>query len=247
MRSLVCDFSNWICNAVEHNMSFWAENRPFTDKTGTFITFNIVFHFNVGNTKMKKNKKIEYALYRPSVSVASTKEINQKRTLILPHQYTPSMKGQIYCPECYGQLRRSPENKPYDARGREAFFAHVSKEKIKCSLRRTGRSATSKTDTLTTSKTENDYRSSLVARQTVLSKSVGALPSLVYFATPNTFDTYTLLQRKIKSLNNININSPTCAANQVSRPLFDVKARQLSFITRVILLIKSLIKKYVFI
>lgn len=191
---------------------------------------------------MKKSKKIDYAIFRPAVS---SKETNKKRRLVFPHQYSPSMKGQLFCPECNGKLRRSPENKLYDARGREAFFAHISKEKIKCSLRRTGRSATSKTDTLTTSKTENDYRSSLVARQTVLSKGVGTLPSLVYFATPNAFDTYTLLQRKIKSLNNININSPTCAANQVSRPLFDVKARQLSFITRAILLIKSLIKKYV--
>ncbi len=54
---------------------------------------------------------------------------------ILINEYTPQMKGFIFCPECDANLFRSPENKEFSSNGRAAYFAHSRGTKTDCGLR----------------------------------------------------------------------------------------------------------------
>ncbi|THG87145.1 hypothetical protein E5198_00990 [Pseudomonas sp. A-1] len=45
------------------------------------------------------------------------------------------MKGSIFCPECFANLFRSPEEKEFSSNGRVAYFAHSRVIKTDCGLR----------------------------------------------------------------------------------------------------------------
>lgn len=80
---------------------------------------------------------IQHALYSDNWAYDRTKIENliANAQVVLPSEYTPQMKGHIFCPECKCPLFRSPEDKERDSAGRLAHFAHIRSIRENCSLR----------------------------------------------------------------------------------------------------------------
>ena len=81
--------------------------------------------------------RIKLALYLNGWSFQDGDKTQLKRDAekILVAEYTPNMRGSIFCPECSANLSRSPENKEFSANGRAAYFAHNRGIKTDCGLR----------------------------------------------------------------------------------------------------------------
>jgi len=81
--------------------------------------------------------RIKFALYLNgwSFQEGDESQLKQKSEKVLVAEYTPKMKGSIFCPECSANLFRSPEDKDYSANGRAAYFAHSRGIKTDCGLR----------------------------------------------------------------------------------------------------------------
>lgn len=84
------------------------------------------------------NQKIKYALHLRGW----TFETGDKPTLrangreVIPADYEPSMRPDIFCPTCCTNLHRVPHEKLYFSNGREAYFGHLQKyDHVPCVLR----------------------------------------------------------------------------------------------------------------
>lgn len=86
---------------------------------------------------MEDSNVIKFALYLDGWNYESDdkKRLKKDAKEVTVTEYTPDMKGYIFCPECSVGLFRSPEEKDYDTNGRKAFFAHSRKHQTNCSLR----------------------------------------------------------------------------------------------------------------
>ncbi|MDR7050824.1 hypothetical protein J2X54_003311 [Duganella sp. 3397] len=56
-------------------------------------------------------------------------------TRVTASEYLPEMEGQLFCPECYAPLFRSPKNRDRSTAGKAAFFAHSRSVRLPCSIR----------------------------------------------------------------------------------------------------------------
>jgi len=56
-------------------------------------------------------------------------------TRVTPSEYLPEMEGEIFCPECYVPLFRSPKERERSKAGKAAFFSHSRKFRPECNLR----------------------------------------------------------------------------------------------------------------
>jgi hypothetical protein len=54
---------------------------------------------------------------------------------VTPSEYLAEMEGEIFCPECFVPLFRSPKERERSKAGKAAFFAHSRKYRPECSLR----------------------------------------------------------------------------------------------------------------
>jgi hypothetical protein len=54
---------------------------------------------------------------------------------VTPSEYTSEMEGEIFCPECYVPLFRSPKERERSKAGKAAFFSHSRKFRPACTLR----------------------------------------------------------------------------------------------------------------
>ncbi len=54
---------------------------------------------------------------------------------VLFNEYSPEMRGSIFCPECCADLFRSPKEKDFSENGRTAYFAHSRGTDTDCGLR----------------------------------------------------------------------------------------------------------------
>lgn len=81
--------------------------------------------------------RIKFALYLKNwdYSTGNKKLLLDKAEKVLLSEYTPEIKGEIFCPECCVPLFRSPEKRDLTSNGRKAFYAHTSKHSPECSLR----------------------------------------------------------------------------------------------------------------
>jgi hypothetical protein len=86
---------------------------------------------------MDETNRIKFALYLDGWSYGSSEKsiLRTKAIEVTPTEYTSTMKGHIFCPECCVGLFRSPEDKEYDRKGRKAFYAHSRAHTPECSLR----------------------------------------------------------------------------------------------------------------
>ncbi len=86
---------------------------------------------------MEDTNRIKFALYLENWNyrAGDKKYLREHAVEVTPTEYTPNMKGNIFCPECCVGLFRSPEDKEYDSNGRKAFYAHSRKHTPECSLR----------------------------------------------------------------------------------------------------------------
>lgn len=86
---------------------------------------------------MDETNRIKFALYLEGWNYdgGDKKYLRSNAVEITPTEYTPAMKGHIFCPECCVGLFRSPEEKAYDSKGRKAFYAHTRQHSPECSLR----------------------------------------------------------------------------------------------------------------
>ena len=83
------------------------------------------------------DNRIKFALYLNGWSFQDVdkSKLNRDSEKVLVGEYTPQMKGSIFCPECSANLFRSPEEKEFSANGRAAYFAHSRGIKTDCGLR----------------------------------------------------------------------------------------------------------------
>jgi hypothetical protein len=86
---------------------------------------------------MEDPNRIKFALHLDNwdYETGNKKYLRKHAIEVTTTEYTPNMKGNIYCPECCVGLFRSPEEKEYDTNGRKAFYAHSRKYTPECSLR----------------------------------------------------------------------------------------------------------------
>lgn len=86
---------------------------------------------------MEDSNRIKFALHLEGwdYRTGDKKYLRKHATNVTTTEYTPNMKGCIFCPECCVGLFRSPENKDLDSAGRKAFYAHSRKNAPYCSLR----------------------------------------------------------------------------------------------------------------
>lgn len=85
-----------------------------------------------------ESRRIPFALYcedwNYETGIRATLLKNAER--IIPTAYSKDMKGDIYCPACFTNLSRTPEEKEVNALGTAAYFKHQKKyEGVPCTLR----------------------------------------------------------------------------------------------------------------
>ncbi|WP_141226226.1 hypothetical protein, partial [Photobacterium sanguinicancri] len=85
-----------------------------------------------------ENRRIPHALYctgwNHEDGIRATLLKNAQR--IIPTEYAVGMKGALYCPACFTNLSRTPEDKEVNALGTPAYFKHQKKyEAVPCTLR----------------------------------------------------------------------------------------------------------------
>lgn len=83
------------------------------------------------------DNRIKHALYLNgwSYTTGDKAVLRKSAEKVLITEYMPHMKGHIFCPECSGNLFRSPENREYASNGRCAYFAHSRGVDTDCGLR----------------------------------------------------------------------------------------------------------------
>lgn len=83
------------------------------------------------------DNRIKFALYLKDWLLQDGDKVQLKRNSekVLIGEYIPQMKGSIFCPECFANLFRSPEEKDFSSNGRTAYFAHSRGTKTNCGLR----------------------------------------------------------------------------------------------------------------
>lgn len=83
------------------------------------------------------DNKIKHALYLEGWIFADgdKTQLRAEATRIVINEYTRGMKGKIFCPECSGNLFRSPEINNHSKNGRKAYFAHSRGVETTCNLR----------------------------------------------------------------------------------------------------------------
>jgi hypothetical protein len=83
------------------------------------------------------DNRIKFALYLKGwlFQAGDKVQLKQGSENVLIDEYTPQMKGFIFCPECSANLFRSPEDKEFSSNGRAAYFAHSRGTKTDCGLR----------------------------------------------------------------------------------------------------------------
>jgi hypothetical protein len=81
--------------------------------------------------------RIKFALYLKGwlFQGGDREQLKRNAEKILVGEYSSKMKGSIFCPECYANLFRSPEEKEYASNGRAAYFAHTRGTETDCGLR----------------------------------------------------------------------------------------------------------------
>jgi len=88
----------------------------------------------------KDNRRIKFAHYLEGWSYEHGDKgfLKRSATSITPSDYTETMDGHIYCPECFTNLNRVPKDKDHFSNGRDAYFCHLGKySDVKCDLRST--------------------------------------------------------------------------------------------------------------
>lgn len=80
---------------------------------------------------------IKFSLYLKGWSYESGQKSVLRETAkkITPLEFHVDMRGDIFCPECFAPLFRSPGEKDFATNGRKAFFAHSRGIQTECSLR----------------------------------------------------------------------------------------------------------------
>lgn len=83
------------------------------------------------------NNRIKYALHHQSWNFGtdSFARLQSEGKAVLVTEYTPEIKGKIFCPACSCPLFRSPEDKDNDRGGRDAYFGHKRGIVTDCPLR----------------------------------------------------------------------------------------------------------------
>lgn len=83
------------------------------------------------------NNRIKFSLYLNGWLFQDGDKVQLKKNSdkVLVAEYTPQMKGSIFCPECSANIFRSPEDKEFSSNGRAAYFAHNRGTKTDCGLR----------------------------------------------------------------------------------------------------------------
>lgn len=83
------------------------------------------------------DNRIKFALYLKGwlFHGGDKAQLKKNSENVLIDEYTPQMKGFIFCPECSANLFRSPEDKEFSSNGRAAYFAHSRGAKTDCGLR----------------------------------------------------------------------------------------------------------------
>lgn len=86
---------------------------------------------------MEDTNRIKFALYLKGwrFGADDKRYLRQHARRPMVTEYTPDMKGYIFCPECCSGLSRSPEEKDFFSNGRRAFYRHTSSEGPACNLR----------------------------------------------------------------------------------------------------------------
>jgi hypothetical protein len=81
--------------------------------------------------------KIQYAYFLKDwvFDPQKTEFLKENAIPVKVSEYTSDMKCSIFCPECCVPIFRTPENKDYDRRGRQAHFAHSRNHPSVCGLR----------------------------------------------------------------------------------------------------------------
>jgi len=82
-------------------------------------------------------RRIHYAYFLEGWSRdnGTRRELKDTAKKVFSTEFTPDMKGSLFCPECASTLNRRPENKDRFIDGREAHFYHNGPSDIPCNLR----------------------------------------------------------------------------------------------------------------